>query len=201
MEIRIAEEGYMKRFLVAGCSLVFMLALAPPAHADSIIEGNTNWYEFLFRGSNPTGATGCTVSDCGPSSGGNSEFATGSGIWEFNSTTGGAFTITDAFLAGDYFRVYDWGNLVLTTPTVAFGAGCGSDPVDCLVDPLMSHGSVGYDSGYHKFSIEVFGPGGSADGAAYFRTDPVPEPASMLLFGTGALGLAARFRRRRQQQA
>lgn len=190
----------MKRLLIAGCSLVFMLALAPPAHADSIIEGNPNWYEFQFLGTNPTGAFGCGVG-CVPSSGANSEYATGTGIWEFNSTTGGAFTVTDAFQAGDYFRVYDWGNLVMTTPNVAFGAGCGSDPVPCLVDPLMSHGSVGYDAGYHKFSIEAFGPGGYASGAAYFRTDPVPEPASMLLFGTGALGLAARFRRRRQQKA
>ena len=62
---------------------------------------------------------------CTPSSGGNSLFAD-TPRWSINITQPGYyFLMTDAFLRGDSFSVYDGAPLTLTTPAVVSGASCG----------------------------------------------------------------------------
>jgi len=135
------------------------------------------WIEFAFGGKGST-ATGCSPADpggpgCAPSSAGNSVFG-GTPPWTFNAPAGGAtITVTDAFLRGDQFEVFDGGTSIGTTSAPATTGACGDDPDPCLADPQVSHGSFNVGPGPHSIKIVArASPFGT--GAAYFRIDPAP---------------------------
>jgi hypothetical protein len=80
-------------------------------------------------------------------------------------------TVTDAFLKGDAFEVFDSGVSIGTTPAVPTGSDCGSDPAVCVNDPAVSHRAFNLGPGPHSITIKaVTSPFGA--GAAYFRVDP-----------------------------
>jgi hypothetical protein len=173
----------MRSALIA-VMLFFVLAMPAPLLADSLVMPN-QWYEFSFT-SVGVQAQGCypadmspTALNCLPSSAKNSIFAP-TPAWDFmvqaNSAT---LIVTDAFLYGDSFDVYDGGVLIFSTPEVAVtGMGCGDNPVVCLADPNSSHASFVLGSGLQPITIKVDAI--SDAGAAYFElvetTVATPEP-------------------------
>lgn len=104
----------------------------------------------------------------------------------FNLTGCGAlFSITDDFVPGDTFFVYDFGNLILTTTISGggqtFGGGVGG--------AAYSWGSVALSAGVHVITIQGDGVGGVPAGL-YTRLDAipcVPDAGSTALLGGAAL--------------
>lgn len=170
-------------------SAAMLLMIAAFAHADTIAPGL--WYEFSFTDVGVQ-ARGCfpedpdpSALDCLPSSAGNSVFAPAP-PWTFTSTARLRFVVTDAFLHGDSFDIFDEGVPIFSTPAVATdGNGCGDNPVVCLKDPLSSHASFLLSPGAH--SITIFPDAIGDAGAAYFQI--VPEPAMLTML---CLALAGR---------
>jgi PEP-CTERM motif len=151
--------------------------------------------QFGFSGAGVP-ATGCDPADpagpfCIPSSG-TPTFPLDAPPWTF---TGAALlTITDAFESGDRFEVFDFGVSLGLTSASAIGTDCGDDPVPCLANAAMSHGSFALGAGQHSITIvAVDSPSGG--GAAYLIAALVPEPSSLLLLAIGAIAWRLRGRR------
>jgi len=113
------------------------------------------------------------------------------------------FRVTDQFVPGDTYSVYDFGTWLFTT--VFSGAELSLTPIG---DPggdfgwtsaAFSHGQTTLGAGLHSLTIQGDGVGGIPAGF-YTRLDSVPEPTSMSLFGLGSLALGY-LRRRRSQKS
>lgn len=121
-------------------------------------------------------------------------------------TTGlGAVTLT---MPGDelYFGLL-WGS-VDTYNTLSFydgntlmGSVSGSD---VLASPNGNQGeagtvyvNLGFDSPFNKVVASSSQYAFEFDNVAFSPTDPVPEPGSLLLLGTGLIGLGRVWRKRR----
>src|SRR5215467_4270887 len=165
------------------CMIVpaLFFAFAMGAAADTVTP--SVFLEFAFSDAG-TPATGCQLADpsgafCIPSSGTATSFL-GSPPWTISfPSQGGELTVTDAFLAGDRFQIFDFGTSIGLT-SVPFGtADCGDDPVVCLATPGISEGSFLLGGGNHSLTIIPTLSGGG--GAAYLRVDPVPEPSLWIL--------------------
>ena len=190
--IRIYAKQALMSLIVAGA----VLGAASSVRADPVPLGT--WLEFRF---NAAGAFAgeCNVNLCVPSSAGNTQFAP-IPPWTFTlGPGGGLFTITDAFAIGDAFDVFDFGVFIGGTPSVLPLGSCDSDPVPCLADPQVSHAVFSLTEGNHSITI-IARDSPFLAGAAYFRIDPVPEPATMILLGTGLIGVAGAGRPRRMKK-
>jgi hypothetical protein len=177
------------------------------AAATTITVGGP-WNEFSFTTAGVP-ARGCSPADpsglgCEPSSALNSVFV-GPPAWEFVVPAAGVnLKVTDAFLNGDVFDIFDFGVLIGSTSAVGTGGACGSDPEVCFADPLISSGIFALAAGSHSLTITPSASPFGA-GAAYFRVDeakPVPESASTVsILAFGALGAGSMLKRKQQQKA
>jgi YVTN family beta-propeller protein len=177
--------------------LAAFLVLATPALCGTISLGT--FYQFSFEQAG-TPATGCAPDDpagafCLGSFGTPTLFLDAP-PWTFVAPAiGASLTVTDAFTSGDRFEVFDFGgSLGLTSAPLPLG-DCEDDPVVCLADPSISHGSFLLAPGAHSLTITpTAAPNGT--GTGYLQVEAVPEPATWLFLCSGLL-LFAWARRRR----
>jgi hypothetical protein len=168
-------------------ALACLLALCTPtlARADQTLPVDGGWASFTWlRGPNVF----------------NQE-----GAFTFNAAIPTTLTVTDAYLDGDRFLVYDKAlPLFLTSRPVDDGAYT-DDPDTALHDARWSSGAVVLAPGEHAITVEaVQVTGGYPGGGAFLRVDSgggvgtTPEPGTLALAALGAAGLAAaRLRRGR----
>ncbi len=93
------------------------------------------------------------------------------GAFLFPSALGGRLDVTDAFILGDRFEVYDLGSsLGQTSVPVDNGSDVGSDADAAFYNPDCSSGSFVLPAGSHGVTIWVVQTAtGYPDGGAYLR--------------------------------
>jgi hypothetical protein len=189
----------VKRILILAVVLLSSVALALPVAAGSIDTYiNGPWLKYFFQGPGAD-ASGCAY--CGGDSAGENQVFLDPAPWTLDLAGPAVLKITDAFLKGDNFSVYDFKILKLTTPSVDllryYGSDCGSSPENCYGAEGVSYGTFDLAVGLHSLTIRVAdSPYGQ--GAAYFRIDRIigtPEPGSMLLVALGIIGIGVLRRR------
>lgn len=117
----------------------------------------------------------------------------------YNLTNPAYFRITDDFIVGDTYFVYDFGTQILATSASYAGVPTGfSDPGETAwQSSAYSGGEVLLAEGAHHLVIHGDGAGGlSAGFYTQLTSAPVPAPGAILL-GSIGVGLVGWLRRRR----
>jgi hypothetical protein len=174
----------IKQWLIA---LLLVFTCSASALASTIGPGT--WYEFGFDPNHSPVAAGCQPADPTgvPCRVGIGSTFLGSSPWTTTTESLVEMTVTDAFLAGDSFDVFDFGVLIGLTPSVAAsGANCGLNPSICVDAAGISHASFALAAGAHSITVGVHEA--QILGEGFLRLDTVPEPST---FGVTTLLLLA----------
>ena len=131
----------------------------------------------------------------------------------FSSAGAVAVKVTDAYVSGDRFQLFDNGSLVGTTSQTNGIAPWTDKPDVAFANSLFSSGIFALGAGAHSLTlVDIQAPTGYSSGSAFFRVDAggnggggggsvssvdTPEPGTLALVGLGIAGLTAgRLRRR-----
>ncbi|HVG39782.1 MAG TPA: PEP-CTERM sorting domain-containing protein [Pyrinomonadaceae bacterium] len=104
--------------------------------------------------------------------------------------------VADIGVPGDSFSL-QVNDILFDTPDVAFGNTVILDPNITFLDAAYSSGRFVLLPGTYNITISLLAtnPGG---GSGYIRSTPTPEPFSMLLLGTGLVGIGGVMRRKQR---
>lgn len=134
----------------------------------------------------------------------------------FTSAASVAVKVTDAYVPGDRFQLFDNGKLIGTTSQLNGGSATWTDnPDTAFASGKFSSGIFALGAGTHSLVLEnIQSPTGYPGGSAFFRVDAggnggggsvssvdTPEPGTLALVGLGVAGLAVRRRFRKSPEA
>jgi hypothetical protein len=122
--------------------------------------------------------------------------------WTITLPTAGQLIVTDAFVPGDQFSLFDNGVLLgdTSTPVIDQTASCFNDISACLGFSDISKGVFALAAGNHAFSgTAIQSPIGG--GVAYLEVRLVPEPATAALLALPLIALGALVRQRHSRRA
>jgi hypothetical protein len=134
----------------------------------------------------------------------------GDGFTVQSSTDRILVSVTDVYYAGDAFDIFVDAVLSGSTPLVSYGAeDITGDPDVALADARLSHFQFFLEPRANPYTITLgvrdseFGYGEGYVRAELVPAQPntVPEPTSLVLLGTGLVGIVGAVRRRRHSIA
>ena len=168
-----------------------LLASVEATQADTVSIGT--WYEFGFGDVDSALVNGSTfVPLVNPAT-----TAAPDPAWTFTLTIPGTLFVTDAFLSGDQFEIFNYGASLGTTSVPMQGSNCGDDLSCALADANFSSGTFPLAPGdYAITGSAILSP--FAGGAGAFRVSEVPLPAAAPLFLSmlAGIGFVARTRKK-----
>jgi len=185
----------LTRFSLAAGML--SLGLANMAHA-SPITVNGGWYTFCVAGNGAPASVNSSLGGPCPLSSG---IGLAGNTITFSSLFPTTLQVTDAFIAGESFRVVINGTSFFTPLVTPFGARDVSDPNAAFVNTNFSSGSWTLGPGNHNVDIFAVAPTSTGSGAyvqVITATATVPEPSTYTLLLSGLLAFGAARSRRRE---